>query len=81
MMRLPFQKLYGLKSSSKDLVGYGESTWGSFTWGGSVIQRMIYYIRGYGSNMAIELATSSKYNSQHILHDVIVDYTVEEKQQ
>ena len=56
---------------------WGESYWGSFTWGGSVVERIVNYIRGHGTNMSIELSTSSKYDSQHIIHNVIVDYTVE----
>ena len=60
---------------------WGESIWGQFTWGGSVVQRVINYIRGVGTNMSIEVTTSSKYTSPHVIQNVIVDFEVEGLQQ
>jgi len=60
---------------------YGVDNWGSFIWTGAVVQRVINYIRGHGTNMSIELRTNSKYTKQHIVHNVIVDYQVENIQE
>jgi hypothetical protein len=60
---------------------WGKDDWGSFSWGGSVVQRMIHYTRGHGTNMSIEMITNSKYVEQHIVHNVIVDYQMENIQE
>ena len=60
---------------------FGIDKWSEFTWGGSVVQRMVNYIRGHGTNMSIEVTTSSKYNDQHVIHNVIVDYQLENIQE
>jgi hypothetical protein len=42
---------------------------------------MIHYTRGHGTNMSIEMITNSKYVEQHIVHNVIVDYQMENIQE
>ena len=53
---------------------WGIDDWGNFVWGGAEIQRAIHYVRGVGTNMSIEMRTSSKYVRQHIVHNAIVDF-------
>jgi hypothetical protein len=53
---------------------WGIDEWGFFVWGGAEIQRAIHYTRGTGTNMSIEMRTGSKYNTQHIIHNCIVDF-------
>jgi len=60
---------------------WGEGNWGEFVWGGAVIQRITQYIRGQGTNMSVEVLTRSKYNDQHTIHNMIVDYQVENIQE
>ena len=60
---------------------WGEDTWGAFVWGGSVTQELVHYIRGHGRNMSLEVMTNSKYNQRHIIHNAIVDYTLENLQE
>lgn len=60
---------------------WGIDEWGFFVWGGAEIQRAIHYTRGMGTNMSIEMRTLSKFNSQHIIHNCIVDYEQYDKQE
>ncbi|MCK5020358.1 MAG: hypothetical protein KAS32_25195 [Candidatus Peribacteraceae bacterium] len=56
---------------------YGVSLWGSTVWAGSdVIDVMPLYIQGYGTNMAVEVQTSSAYRDAHTIHNITTDYTV-----
>lgn len=59
---------------------WGQDAWGSFSWGANSVQRLVLYLRGSGANMGIELRSSSKYKSPHILHNGIVDFTVGSRQ-
>ena len=59
---------------------YGEILWGAFIWGASAANRIVYYLTGYGTNMGIQLRTSSRYKKQHTLHNFIVDFTSGPKQ-
>ena len=60
---------------------WGLDDWGEFTWGGAAIQKGVHYVRGVGTNMSIEMRTQSKYLAQHVIHNVIIDYEVNDKQQ
>lgn len=57
---------------------WGEGLWGTMVWGGSGNNREILYLSGYGTNMAIEIRTESKYAQSHILQNMIVDFTLQE---
>lgn len=55
--------------------------WGNFVWGGAAVQRAIHYVRGTGTNMSIEIRTSNRYNTPHVVHNCIVDYELENLQE
>lgn len=58
---------------------WGISDWGDFIWGGSYAQQPQFYCYGYGTTMAVAVATSSKYRSQHVIHDYVVDFSVHDR--
>lgn len=60
---------------------WDEDNWGTFAWSEGVVSRIVHYLRGYGTNMSIEIRTSNKYTDQHVIHNAIVDYTVGDKKQ
>ena len=60
---------------------WGMDDWGEFVWGGAAVQEGIHYVRGVGRNMSIEMRTSSKFVEEHIIHNCIVDYEVNDQQQ
>lgn len=53
---------------------WGQSQWGSFIWGGSVVSNPMVYTRGAGYNMAVKLRTVNKHSLPHTVHNMIVDY-------
>jgi hypothetical protein len=69
--------------ASQKLVGlggvWGTAVWGSFIWGGAYIQRPMYYIYGYGTNMSVAIRTEEKYRAQHIIHNFIADYSLHDR--
>ena len=61
--------------SSSSLWAKGD--WGSFFWRSkSLVERPALNISGYGTNMSLAMNHSSRYLNQHILHNMIVDYSV-----
>lgn len=74
---MPYSETTTSTSSSSK---YGEILWGAFIWGASAASRIVYYLTGYGTNMGVQLRTSSKYKKQHTLHNFIVDFTSGPKQ-
>jgi len=61
--------------SSSSLWAKGD--WGSFFWRSkSLVERPGINISGYGTNMSLAMNHSSRYLNQHILHNMIVDYSV-----
>jgi hypothetical protein len=71
-------------TASQKLSGLGgiwgrTAVWGFFIWGGAYIQRPIYYIYGYGTNMSVAIRTEEKYRSQHIIHNFITDYSLHDR--
>ncbi len=70
---LASQKLPGLGGV------WGTAVWGTFIWGGAYIQRPIYYIYGYGTNMSVAIRTEEKYRAQHIVHNFITDYSLHDR--
>ena len=60
---------------------WGLDEWGEMIWGGAVIQTGVHYTRGVGRNMSIEMRTVSKYLEEHIIHNCIVDFEVNDQQQ
>lgn len=58
---------------------WGEGVWGTFVWGAGFLNTPLVYVYGYGSSMAINLRTQSKFHAQHIIHNYIADYTVHER--
>jgi hypothetical protein len=56
---------------------WGSTTWGSFTWGSGILGIIQPYIHGHGTNMAVTVATDSKYKTQHTIHNLTTDYILE----
>ena len=54
---------------------WGFITWGSFVWGSSSVSNPMIYMAGYGFNMGMQIATSSKYFASHNIHNMITDYS------
>lgn len=68
------------KQTLKGIGGrWGEAVWGQFIWGGAYVARPIYYVYGYGTNMAVCLRTEDKYRASHIIHNFITEYTVHDR--
>ena len=59
---------------------WGSVNWGEFIWGTAAVGRIVYYMRGHGTNMSLEMRVASKYNTQHIIHNAVVDFSVEDRQ-
>jgi hypothetical protein len=57
--------------------GSAAAIWGSFTWGAGALGRAIHYLQGHGTNMAVVMITSSKYKTQHTIHNMTADYVIE----
>lgn len=57
---------------------YGESLWGSMVYGsaGFATNRVPLYVNGIATNMSLKIITSEAYKRQHIVQNVIVDYTI-----
>lgn len=55
---------------------WGSGVWGTFIWGGKYVNAPAVYLTGYGFNIALSLRSSSKYRTQHTVHDFVVDYEV-----
>lgn len=58
---------------------WGAGVWGTFVWGGQYVNAPNIDIPGYAVNMAIVVRSSSKYRSQHTIHNLTVDYEVTNK--
>jgi hypothetical protein len=54
----------------------GGITWGTFTWGAGHLGRALVYIQGYSTNMAVTMETSSKYKTEHTIHNIMTNYTM-----
>jgi hypothetical protein len=54
----------------------GGITWGTFTWGAGHLGRAVAYIQGYSTNMAVTISTSSKYRTEHTVHNIMTNYTM-----
>jgi hypothetical protein len=60
---------------------YGEGVWGIARYSGSgKTNRLLYYVKGLGTNMSITFSTLSKYNQQHVVQNVITDYELSRRQ-
>lgn len=57
-------------------VGTWGEDWGTMVWGRESNNREVLYLYGYGTNMALEVKTSSAYQTSHVLQNMIVDFTV-----
>lgn len=53
---------------------WGTAAWGSFIWGGGTDTPKIY-LTGYGTNMSLQIRTSSKYAMPHTINSMIVEYS------
>ena len=58
---------------------WGDSDWGSFTWGGGYVQQPMFYCYGYGTTMAVAIATSNKYRAQHVIHNYVTDFSAHDR--
>lgn len=76
-----FPKTVSEEYLSKGVAGLWDyDRWGEFSWGISDIQKGSMYLRGYGTNMAIDLRTSSKYKRPHVINNLIVEYALGKRQ-
>lgn len=55
---------------------WGSAIWGSFVWGTDLLTRQPIYTNGYGSNMSVNISTSSKYKTEHTIHNITTDFSV-----
>lgn len=55
---------------------WASAVYGSFVWGGSIIGNPMFYPYGHGVNMSIEVSTSNRWLTQHIVNNAITDFTV-----
>ncbi len=60
---------------------WGVGEWGSFIYGGRILDIESLQYTGHGTNMAVTVSTSSKYAQSHTVHNYITDYTIEGLQQ
>jgi hypothetical protein len=61
---------------------WGISLWGSFIWGSAAsVENPMFYTRGRGVNMGVEVSYSSKYLEPHTVHNIITDYTINKRKQ
>lgn len=77
MVGLPRTIWYTPEIYSADSVGiWGTSKWGEMVYGGtSVTDRVPIYLQGIGTNMSYKLISNEMYRTQHIIQNVITDYT------
>lgn len=63
-------------SASGDSI-YSESLWGSMVYGGtSVTDRVPIYIIGIGTNMSYKIISNEMYRPQHIIQNIITDFSL-----
>lgn len=54
---------------------WGYDAWGLFAYGAGGISSHTLYIEGYGVNMSMAISTFDKYSEQHVLNNMIVEYS------
>lgn len=60
---------------------YGESIWGVMKYGVSAAatNRLPVYIQGVGTNMSYKIISNETYRSQHVIQNIITDYSVQNR--